>query len=272
MDVNGYAMKGVKTFNTPDGGGYNASIYYEGKRICEVHEAGMGAPPYVEWFISKNFDQCCATRDFHDPVLNEWFISDLYEFCEDERQFKKDIKKYPDACYVKVEDKSSLPKGYTFFQGKNYSDEALKKEIYKEIPKEQVESIRIYRTLNDFKIEYPDFVMLSERVTKFYEDCLSEAGIANCIKKVELSAIHESLLDPELRKGLLENIRENIELLSQTKNFRLIMKGEEAVRLFAQYERNLERGSRENESNEHVTDGIAARQDQQTRSDDEIEL
>ncbi len=22
MDVNGYAMKGVKTFNTPDGGGY----------------------------------------------------------------------------------------------------------------------------------------------------------------------------------------------------------------------------------------------------------
>lgn len=116
MNVNGYAMKGVKTFNTPDGGGYNASIYYEGKRICEVHEAGMGAPPYVEWFISKNFDQCCATRDFHDPVLNEWFISDLYEFCEDERQFKKDIKKYPDACYVKVEDKSSLPKGYTFFK------------------------------------------------------------------------------------------------------------------------------------------------------------
>ncbi|BDF59171.1 hypothetical protein CE91St36_19880 [Christensenellaceae bacterium] len=272
MDINGYAMKGVKTFNTPDGGGYNASIYYEGKRICEVHEAGMGAPPYVEWFISKNFDQCCATRDFHDPILNEWFIGDLYDFYEDERQFKKDIKKYPDACYVKVEVKSSLPKGYTFFKGKNYSDEALKKEIYKAIPKEQVESIRIYRTLNDFKIQYPDINMLSESVTKFYENCLSEAGIADCIKKVELSTIHESLLDPELRKGLLENIRENIELLSKTKNFRLVIKGEEAVRLFVQFERNLERGSCEHELKVQATDGIMARQDQQTRSDDEIEL
>ncbi len=272
MDVNGYSMKGVKSFHTPDGGGYNASIYYEGKRICEVHEAGMGAPPYVEWFISKNFDQCCATRDFHDPILNEWFIGDLIGYYDDEQEFKKINKKYPNGCYVIVSLKENMPRGYTFPHGKAFPDEAIKMQIYQEIPKEKVESFHIYRTMDDFKIEYPDFVMLSERVTKFYEDCLSEAGIADCIKKVELSTIHESLLDPELRKGLLENIRENTELLSKTKNFRLIMNGEEAVRLFVQYERNLERVFRQHESNEQVQDGLAVQLDEPSQANDEKEL
>lgn len=289
MDVNGYSMKGVKSFHTPDGGGYNASIYYEGKRICEVHEAGMGAPPYVEWFISKNMDKCREIRDKHDLILDEWFIGELNEVFEDERDFKKMIKKHPDGCIVKIEPENRYPQIYTYFNVKSVSDERIKDDMYKEFPKETVKSLHIYRTLDDFIKNYPDLPMLSDRIKKFYDKCATDNKLADQIKIVEAEEIERHISEPEFRKKLLENIRENKEVMIGKRDYSVYSDAIDAERYLSMFEQNLERssrqtegvmlnerdierGSHQRESDEPETGGTTARPDESSQSNDEREL
>jgi len=37
-----YTVKNLQSFRTPDGGGFNATLYRDGKRIAHVHDAGRG--------------------------------------------------------------------------------------------------------------------------------------------------------------------------------------------------------------------------------------
>ena len=37
-----YSVKNVKTFNSPDGGGYNASLYFGKTKVANIHDGGYG--------------------------------------------------------------------------------------------------------------------------------------------------------------------------------------------------------------------------------------
>lgn len=45
----GYEIKGVKTFQGREGGGYNANLYLRGKKIAEVIDDAGGGPLQIHW-------------------------------------------------------------------------------------------------------------------------------------------------------------------------------------------------------------------------------
>ena len=42
-------VKNIKTFKGMDGVGLNATLYFDGKRVCEVIDEGSGGEPYYRW-------------------------------------------------------------------------------------------------------------------------------------------------------------------------------------------------------------------------------
>ena len=44
-----YSVKNVKTFNTPDGGGYNASFYCGKTKVANIHDGGFGGCLEYDW-------------------------------------------------------------------------------------------------------------------------------------------------------------------------------------------------------------------------------
>ena len=113
MQINGYSIHGIKTFNSLDGGGYEAYICYEEEKICEVYDEGKGSPPILGWEITLDADKWQAAMKEHEPILTEFFIADLYDYYEDEKEFSKMLAKNPDGVLVKVCIEDALPELYT---------------------------------------------------------------------------------------------------------------------------------------------------------------
>ena len=44
-----YSVKNVKTFNSPDGGGYNASLYLGKTKVADIHDGGYGGCLEYDW-------------------------------------------------------------------------------------------------------------------------------------------------------------------------------------------------------------------------------
>tara|TARA_R100000808_G_scaffold19531_1_gene42363 strand:- start:295 stop:801 length:507 start_codon:yes stop_codon:yes gene_type:complete len=44
-----YSVKNVKTFDTPDGGGYNASFYCGKTKVANIHDGGFGGCIEYDW-------------------------------------------------------------------------------------------------------------------------------------------------------------------------------------------------------------------------------
>ena len=44
-----YTVKNVKTFETPDGGGYNATLYLGKTKVANIHDGGYGGAPEYDW-------------------------------------------------------------------------------------------------------------------------------------------------------------------------------------------------------------------------------
>lgn len=77
-----YSVKNVKTFATPDGGGYNCSLYKDGVKIAECHEGGYGG--CVEFhFVVKGEE-----RAFYD------FVKSFLYYCD---YSKKDVEHSPET-------------------------------------------------------------------------------------------------------------------------------------------------------------------------------
>ena len=55
-------IKGLKTWTTLDGGGYQFNLYRDGKKVAFVHEAGEGGCLRVDWFDPV------AEKDIQDYV------------------------------------------------------------------------------------------------------------------------------------------------------------------------------------------------------------
>jgi hypothetical protein len=57
-----YSVKSVKFFDTPDGGGFNCTLFQDGKKVAYVHDSGMGGSLHYDcvngWkFGTYEFDQ-----------------------------------------------------------------------------------------------------------------------------------------------------------------------------------------------------------------------
>jgi hypothetical protein len=44
-----YTVKNVKTFESPDGGGYNATLYLGKTKVAYIHDGGYGGAPEYDW-------------------------------------------------------------------------------------------------------------------------------------------------------------------------------------------------------------------------------
>lgn len=74
-----YSVKSVKFFDTPDGGGFNCTLYKDGKKVAHVHDAGWGGSLHYDCMNGWDF----GTYDFDQVV---------YDLVEESRR-KKDVKK-----------------------------------------------------------------------------------------------------------------------------------------------------------------------------------
>ena len=59
-----YEVKNVKPFDSPDGGGFNATLYCDGKRVGSVHDGGYGAEYQYSWVTAE------AKSDFYESLKN----------------------------------------------------------------------------------------------------------------------------------------------------------------------------------------------------------
>jgi hypothetical protein len=48
-----FQIKGLKTWATRDGGGYQYNLYRDNKKVAFIHEEGNGGPLKTEWFDKK---------------------------------------------------------------------------------------------------------------------------------------------------------------------------------------------------------------------------
>ncbi|UQN10149.1 hypothetical protein [Deinococcus sp. QL22] len=60
-DLNGYALKNVKTLDTSDGYAFTATLHKDGKKVANVENSGHGGPTMVWW----------STRA-HEDVFGAW--------------------------------------------------------------------------------------------------------------------------------------------------------------------------------------------------------
>ena len=95
------AVKNVKTWATNDGGGYQASIYFDGKRIGMATQHGNGGP--MQFDLTKNIKQATdyavsvydADNDYQtddEDFKFEMVIARLVDQWEENKQLKKYCK------------------------------------------------------------------------------------------------------------------------------------------------------------------------------------
>lgn len=170
MKVNGYCLKNLKTINTPDGGGFNANIYFENKKICEVFDAGMGGSIDLNWFFPKiDIETSKKLRTIHEDVLTASFIFVLCHVYEAERVFKAFTKKNPNGIIVDINTNNFTGYICKIPNGKSMPDEAVLKLIYKTVPEISIECVRTYKTIDDFVFVYPHIPSLIDSLVRFFK-------------------------------------------------------------------------------------------------------
>ena len=94
-------IKNLKTFESPDGGGFNCSIYLDGKKIGTAHQGGHGGPD--EYYIAddKNEEEFSAALR-QQPSAVEW-MKDYpdYQYNIDEIGFGDIVNAFEDAKWLR---------------------------------------------------------------------------------------------------------------------------------------------------------------------------
>lgn len=117
-----YEVKNLKTFNGRDGGGFECSLYKDGKRIGTVFNGGCGAGNYYDFGKTEPKTEQRLIRELQalaveqDPTCDGYceahdlYIDHLLECYENNRQAKKGIlyRKSAEALY-----EAYLAKGIT---------------------------------------------------------------------------------------------------------------------------------------------------------------
>lgn len=97
-----FELRSFKAFRTPDGGGYNAVLFVDGKRAADVFDAGNGGGPVLALGSShETFDLCNRAgaaifqRDHPGEAdllgPQEWLLAELAERVEIGKEVKRGI-------------------------------------------------------------------------------------------------------------------------------------------------------------------------------------
>ena len=95
-----YSIKSVKRFDTPDGGGFNCTLYADGKKVAYVYDEGRGGCLFYDWLIGKRID------NEHDLDVTIYNLFDEWSRKKDE---KRGIQLKRDFGYVTIEWRVQLP-------------------------------------------------------------------------------------------------------------------------------------------------------------------
>ena len=95
-------IKGLKTWNTYDGGGYQFNLYRNNKKVAFVHNAGDGGEMDIDWFSKeeeKSISEYVKTlpnwenQGFSGEMSVGIFLEELLEEQETEKWLNKQRKK-----------------------------------------------------------------------------------------------------------------------------------------------------------------------------------
>jgi len=161
MKLNGYTLKAVKTMETMDGIAYSGNIYFDNKKIGIAHNGGYGGSTDVH--LSPEHHN-------HYPALNEDFVERLFTLCDYEKIFKAEMKKQQNKAVAFVTYSDYFDLSY-YTLGQNGNEEGLRAHIQKNNPERgDIESIEIFRTLDDFNITQPAQPSPTEKAESIYKD------------------------------------------------------------------------------------------------------
>jgi hypothetical protein len=102
MDKHSFELRSYKPFHSPDGGGFNATLFVDGKRAAAVFDGGFGGGPILNFFdTSPDLNALCRQADAaiferahagEDNILpDEWLVGELVERAEIVRNAKRGI-------------------------------------------------------------------------------------------------------------------------------------------------------------------------------------
>ena len=95
-------IKGLKTWDTYDGGGYQFNLYRNNKKVAFVHNAGDGGEMDIDWFLKeeeKSISEYVKTlpkwenQGFSGEMSVGIFLEELLEEQETEKWLNKQRKK-----------------------------------------------------------------------------------------------------------------------------------------------------------------------------------
>ena len=90
-------IKGFQSFRAREGLGYNAKVYFDGKLIVDVHEAGDGGEPSYYFKTNEAEGQFDAWVASFPPDTPEQVEAEWREFLKDEDEIKRMVAKFPNG-------------------------------------------------------------------------------------------------------------------------------------------------------------------------------
>ena len=169
MKLNGYTLKAVKTMETLDGIAYSGNIYFNEKKIGMACNNGCGGMTDVHLMPG------IPGRAAHDSALTEDFVERLFTLHDYEKVFKAETKTYPGRAVAFVTCSDSFDISHYICNEGTTAGE-LTAHINRTKPGREIESIEIFRSLDDFNIDETQQREMSDGNPDFAEDPGAEPG------------------------------------------------------------------------------------------------
>jgi hypothetical protein len=168
-EINDIAVKGVKPWRGMEYTGFSGNIYMGGKKIGTVVDDGDGGGMNVD-IEPKFVDEFNARTEAYLKTLSpemiklmtgsedEVLISDVMELAEIEKEFKKQMKGYETkpVCFVAIFNEQIKDFNDSTFDGMWFmtviGNEEKRAQELRETKKWRIDTLRIFKTINDFKI------------------------------------------------------------------------------------------------------------------------
>jgi len=150
MNCYGYGLKEVHMMETPRDISYSGDIYYSGKQIGSAYNGGYGG--MTEVTLDPAFSA-------HEEVLNESFVERLFTLNDYERVFMDMVADKTEKGLVVVN--YTNPFDIKFLTcSRDAAMEKIVKSVMFSDDARQVDSIEVFRSLQDFNIDeshQPDY-------------------------------------------------------------------------------------------------------------------
>ena len=169
MKLNGYTLKAVKSMETLDGFAYSGNIYFGGKKIGMACNTGCGGMTDVHLMPG------IPDRADHYEALTEDVVERLFTLHDYEKVFKLNEKDHPGAgtAFVTFADPFDMK---NYICGPNQTADSLTAWLHKTKPGWEIESIELFRSLDDFNIDESQQQEMADGGPDFADDPGEDAG------------------------------------------------------------------------------------------------